>query len=342
MQRVRTLGEIRKWRSVFTQRAATRPANRFLAWIFLLVLALPAKWGLAAQPAEVRIGSSDISFSNFSAFYARDRGLFEKEGIDAKFILVKTEAALAAQSAGDLDYTTFSTSVIDAAAKGIPARLVAVTIKQPAVGLIVRKGIENVTDLKGLKVGVSSFGGLLHVAALYVLKHYGLSSKTVTVLATGPGNAGIAALKAGSIDGIFLAAPYDMVMAQEGFTLLLDVGTLYQLPFGGISATPTKIREKPGEVERVLRAVVQAGRLIADAKNSEDVRTYIMRLFKLDKILAEQFYRRLVASLSLSGTVEMDKIKLAIESAVERGVIDKPVDPGMVADFSIARKIDQK
>jgi ABC-type nitrate/sulfonate/bicarbonate transport system substrate-binding protein len=297
---------------------------------------------LAAQPAEVRIGSSDISFSNFSTFYARDRGFFEKEGIDAKFILVKTEAALAAQSAGDLDYTTFSTSVIDAAAKGIPVRLVAVTIKQPAVGLVVRKGIENVTDLKGRKVGVSSFGGLLHVAALYVLKHYGLSPKNVTILATGPGNSGIAALKAGSIDGVFLPAPYDMLMAREGFTLLLDVGTLYQLPFGGISATPAKIREKPVEVEKVLRAVVQAGRLIADPKNSEDVIAYITRLFKLERTLAEQFYRRLVASLSLTGTVEMDKIRLAIESAVERGVIDKPVDPATVVDFSIARRIEQK
>lgn len=328
--------------SVFTRRRITFPGYRFWAWIFLLAGVFSAPWALAAQLAEVRIGSSDISFSNVSVFYARDRGLFEKEGLDAKLILVKTEAALAAQSAGDLDYTTFSTSVIDAAAKGIPARLVAVTIKQPAVGLVVRKGIDNVTDLKGRKVGVSSFGGLLHVAALYVLKHYGLSPKTVTVLATGPGNSSIAALKAGSIDGVFLPAPYDMMMARDGFTLLLDVGTLYQLPFGGISATPAKIRDKPGEVERVLRAVVQASRLIADQKNSEDVRAYIMRLFKLDKTLAEQFYRRLVASLSLSGTVEMDKIKLAIESAVERGVIDKPVDPSMVVDFSIARRIDQK
>jgi hypothetical protein len=40
--------------------------------------------------------------------------------------------------------------------------------------------------------------------------------------------------------------------------------------------------------------------------------------------------------------VEMDKIRLAIESAVERGVIDKPVDPAMVVDFSISRKLDQK
>ncbi|HWX76586.1 MAG TPA: ABC transporter substrate-binding protein [Candidatus Acidoferrales bacterium] len=292
--------------------------------------------------AEVRIGSSDISLSNVSTFYARDRGLFEKEGLDAKLILVKTEAALAAQSAGDLDYTTFSTSVIDAAAKGIPARLVAVTVKQPAVGLVVHKGIENVADLKGRKVGVSSFGGLLHVAALYVLKHYGLSSKTVTILATGPGTLGIAALKTGSIDAAFLPAPYDMRMAREGFTLLLDVGTLYQLPFGGISATPAKIRDKPGEVERVIRAVVQAGRLIADPKNSEDAMGYIMRLFKLDRTLADPFYRRLVGSLSLNGMVETDKIRLAIESAVERGVIEKPVDPAMVADFSIARRIEYK
>ena len=327
---------------MYATRRITCSLCRLLARILLIILAFPIKIGLAAQLAEVRIGSSDISLSNVSTFYARDRGLFEKEGLDAKLILVKTEAALAAQSAGDLDYTTFSTSVIDAAAKGIPARLVAVTVKQPAVGLVVHKGIENVADLKGRKVGVSSFGGLLHVAALYVLKHYGLSSKTVTILATGPGTLGIAALKTGSIDAAFLPAPYDMRMAREGFTLLLDVGTLYQLPFGGISATPAKIRDKPGEVERVIRAVVQAGRLIADPKNSEDAMGYIMRLFKLDRTLADPFYRRLVGSLSLNGMVETDKIRLAIESAVERGVIEKPVDPAMVADFSIARRIEYK
>ena len=327
---------------MYASQGITFALCRLLARILLIILAFPIKIGLAAQLAEVRIGSSDISLSNVSTFYARDRGLFEKEGLDAKLILVKTEAALAAQSAGDLDYTTFSTSVIDAAAKGIPARLVAVTVKQPAVGLVVHKGIENVADLKGRKVGVSSFGGLLHVAALYVLKHYGLSSKTVTILATGPGTLGIAALKTGSIDAAFLPAPYDMRMAREGFTLLLDVGTLYQLPFGGISATPAKIRDKPGEVERVIRAVVQAGRLIADPKNSEDAMGYIMRLFKLDRTLADPFYRRLVGSLSLNGMVETDKIRLAIESAVERGVIEKPVDPAMVADFSIARRIEYK
>src|ERR1043166_9106129 len=241
--------------SVCAGRINLRP-HHFLMGILVGLIFLPVT-GLTAQLAEVRIGSSDISLSNVSTYYARDRGLFEKEGLDAKLILVKTEAALAAQSAGDLDYTTFSTSVIDAAAKGIPARLVAVTVKQPAIGLVARKGIDNIADLKGRKVGVSSFGGLVHVAALYVLKQHGLSPKTVTILATGPGSTGIAALKTGAIDGAFLPTPYDMRMAREGFTLLLDVGTVYQLPFGGISATPAKIRDKPGEVEKTVREAIR-------------------------------------------------------------------------------------
>ena len=44
---------------------------------------------------EIRIGSSNISYTNFSTFYARDRKFFEKEGLSPKIIVVKTEAALA-------------------------------------------------------------------------------------------------------------------------------------------------------------------------------------------------------------------------------------------------------
>ena len=108
---------------------------------------------------EIRIGSSDISFSNFTTYYARDRKFFEKEGLDAKIIIVKTEAALPALSTGELDYTTFSTSAIDAALRGLPLRLIAVTVKQPVIGLVVREGIDNLHDLKGKRIGIVLLGG---------------------------------------------------------------------------------------------------------------------------------------------------------------------------------------
>ena len=64
---------------------------------------------------EIRIGSSDVTSTNFSIYYAKDRKLFQKEGLDPKMIIVKAEAILAALSAGELGYTTFSTSAIDMA-----------------------------------------------------------------------------------------------------------------------------------------------------------------------------------------------------------------------------------
>src|SRR3990167_4027198 len=97
-----------------------------------------------AQPLkEIRIGSSNISVTNICTYYARDRKFFEREGLDVKIIIVKTEAALPAVVAGNLDYTTLSTSSIEATLRGMPLRLVAVTNQQPLVGLVVREGIRS-------------------------------------------------------------------------------------------------------------------------------------------------------------------------------------------------------
>jgi ABC-type nitrate/sulfonate/bicarbonate transport system substrate-binding protein len=288
---------------------------------------------------EVRIGSSDISFSNFSTYYARDRKFFEKEGLDAKIILVKTEAALAALSVGELDYTTFSTSTIDAVLRGMPLRLIAVTLQQPVVSLIVRDGIDKVSDLKGKKIGISSFGGLIHVAAVYVLKQHGLSSKDVTLLATGGGVTGLAAIKSKRVDAVLLSAPYDLKATKEGFKALLDVGAVYKLPFGGISATTTKLQQNPTEVRKVLRAVLRATKAVVDPQNQPDVVNYTADIFKLDRETAADFYRRLVPASNPAGIVGMERIQLAVDSAVERGLIDKPQDANTVVDFSILKEL---
>ena len=93
-----------------------------------------------AQPLkEILIGSSNISYTNFSTFYARDRKFFEKEGLSPKIIVVKTEAALPAMATGQLDYTTLTTSTIEAALVGMPLRLVAVANQQPLWGVVAAK-----------------------------------------------------------------------------------------------------------------------------------------------------------------------------------------------------------
>jgi ABC-type nitrate/sulfonate/bicarbonate transport system substrate-binding protein len=108
---------------------------------------------------------------------------------------------------------------------------------------------------------------------------------------------------------------------------------------GGISTSLAKIRENPTEVGKVVRAVVGATRFIVDSRNKDEVLNYLAAGFKLERSSAEELYGRIVPSLSASGMVDRDKIKLVIDSAIERGVTNKPVDPDAVVDFSFARDL---
>jgi ABC-type nitrate/sulfonate/bicarbonate transport system substrate-binding protein len=310
---------------------------RILVFLWLVTFSPLA----AAQSLkELRIGSSNISFTNICAFYARDRKFFEAEGFDAKIIIIRTEVAVAALAAGDLDVSTLSTSSVEAALKGMPLRVIAVTNNHPLLGLVVRKGINSVSDLRGKKLSVSSFGGATYGAALYLLKNHGLRPKEdITILAGGTNALRIAALKQGAIDAALLSAPEDIKAAGEGFRILLDVGSDYRLPYGGLSATQTKIRRSANELERVVRAVLRATRAITETQNKKDVTNWLGKFFQLDEKMSDEFYRRLVVSLNPNGIVDRDKIKLIIDSAIERGLADKPMDPDAVTDFSIANRL---
>ena len=296
---------------------------------------------VAAQSLkEIRVGSSNISVTNVVAFYARDRKFFEAEGLDVKMIIIKTEAALAALSAGDLDYSTLSTSSIEATLKGMPLRVIAITNRHPLLGLVVRKGINSVAELRGKKLSVSSFGGATYGAALYLLKTHGLRPKEdVTILAGGSNSVRIVAVKQGAIDAVLLSSPEDIKAASDGLRILQDVGSDYRLPWGGISAAQAKLRRSPAEAERFVRAVLRTTRAIIEPQNKKDVTGWLGKFFNLDEKVADEFYRRLIPSLNPSGIVERDKIQLVIDSAVDRGLTDKPLDPDMVADFSIVKQL---
>ena len=333
--------------SLKSRRQPSRPRGavqgfpvKLILILVVLIFSLNDVPAVGAQALkEIRIGSSDVTSTNFSIYYAKDRRFFQKEGLDPKMIIVKAEAILAALSAGELGYTTFSTSAVEATLVGMPFRLVAVANEQPVWGLVVPKSVNQVSELRGKKIGVSSFGGTIYSGAVYVLKHFGLTPKDVTFLAIGNTLTRVVALKNGTIDAAVIAAPGDIVAAKDGFKILLDVGSIYRAPMGGVSTTASRIHEDPAEVRKVVRAVVGASRAIKNPQNREDVVAYIGTLFKLDRASAEEFYRRLLPSLSTSGVVDRDKIQLVVDSAVERGLTNKRLDPNRLVDFSFAKEL---
>lgn len=308
--------------------------------MFFLACGIRPQVILAQSLQEIRIGSTNIAATNFCTFYARDRHFFQREGLDAKIIIVRTEVGLTALSVGNLDFSTLSTSSIEATVRGMPLRVVAITNRYPLLGLVVPPGMKEVAELKGKKVAISSFGGAVYSAALQLLKHHNFKpQQDVILLASGANVARIAALKQKHVDAAIISSPDDLRVAREGFKILMDVGTLYRLPFGGISTSASKIRDNPRQVERVVRAVIQATQAITEPRNKPDVLNYIETFFKVDREVAGDFYSRLLPSLNPSGIVDHDKIKLVIDSALERDPTSKPVEPEAVIDFSFARKL---
>ena len=89
----------------------------------------------------------------------------------------------------------------------------------------------------------------------------------------------------------------------------------------------------------MIKAVLQATQAVVKPENRDDAVNHAATLFKIDRSTAAEFHRRLVLALSPTGIVETDKIRLAIESAVERGLIQKPLEPEAVVDFSFAREL---
>lgn len=312
----------------------------FFAIVVFLLLFIQLAPAHAQSLQEIRIGSSNISVTNVCTFYARDHHYFQKEGLDAKIIIIKTEATLAALVSDNLGYSTLSTSSIEATLRGMPLRLVTVTNQYPLLGLVVSENIRSVSDLKGKRLAVSSFGGAVYGAAIHLLRNYGLRpQQDVTILASGGNVARIAALKQGAVDAALISSPDDIRAMREGFKILLDAGTYFRLPFGGLSTTAANIRKNPTEVGRVVRAVVRAIQAMADSRNKDSVITYLANFFNLERADATEFYTRLIPSLSPTGIVARDKINLVIDSAVERGLTQKPLDPDQVVDFSFAKNV---
>src|ERR1700740_2227945 len=106
----------------------------------LILMIAPPRAGFAQTLRQIRIGSSVIGFSSLMSYFARDRKFFEKEGLDAKIIYAQTNVGLAALTAGNFDYSNLSTSAVEAALRGMPLRLIAITNAEPLWGIVVRKG----------------------------------------------------------------------------------------------------------------------------------------------------------------------------------------------------------
>jgi NitT/TauT family transport system substrate-binding protein len=303
--------------------------------LFILVAWFLGEVAHAADKVRISVSSLDVAF--FTPAVALKRGFFKEEDIDAEVIRMNANISVTALATGDIDYTTIFGSVVRAAIRGLPVRVVASFLDSPTQMLLARQEFKAVKELKGKTLGVSTFGATADVAARMMLRYSGVDpEKDMKIIALGADQARFTALKEGIVDVIVISPPADVEGRKFGFRVLARAYELFNFPFVGLGANLKKLSEKPDEVKRVIKALIKANRYIRSNRDGS-IQT-LTEWSRTSKENASLSYDSVVRVFNADGSIPEDGLQAVIEAAVKEAKITRQVLTGEVADLTLVRE----
>ena len=272
----------------------------------------------AAEPSRDRvlIGVSSKSIGFFDPWVAHEKGFFRKHGIDSEVITIRPNLSVVALHAGEIDYSWMTGTVIRAAARGIPLKLVTIGLKSSFHTLVARPNLQSITDLRGKKIAISNIGATDDLVARALLQKAGLDPRRdAAVISMGGSETRYQALLAGQMDAATLSLPHSVIAKQQGFRFLGSAGDVLQIPFTGISTTAAKIQRSREQVKRMIQAQIDAMRWIKSQK--ADAIRFLREFFDTDEATALQSYNIYVPLIIEDVRVSAEGVKgvLAAEGA---------------------------
>ena len=294
---------------------------------------------IAADKIRIAVANFNVSF--MTAGVADKKGYFREEGLDPEIIGMRPPVSITALASGDIDYTTVFGSVVRAAVRGLPVRVVASFIDGSTHALIARAEFKFVKDLRGKTMGVGSYGASDDIAGRMMVKHYGVDpDKQMKIVALGPDRARFAALKEGIVDVAVIAPPMDSEGRKAGFNILARAYEIFTFPFVGLGTSTRKLSEKPDEVKRTLKAFIRANRFIRD--NREESIQILTAWGRTDRNSATAAYDAAVKVFNTDGTIPESGLRLVLEQARSEANLTREVAVGEVADLLLLREAQKE
>jgi NitT/TauT family transport system substrate-binding protein len=290
----------------------------------------------AAAADRIRIAVSNPNMPNLTAAVAQKHGFFKGENLDAEIIRMNPNVAVTALATGDVDYCQLFGAVVGGAMAGLPVRIVAGYLDNWPMTLIAQPEINALNDLRGKTLGISSFGATPDVAARLMIKQAGIDpEKEIKILALGSDAARLTALKQRVVDVVVISPPADTQMEKQGYKILARAYELFSFPYLGLGTHTRKIKDRPDEVRRVIKATIRANRFIRDHR-AEAVKT-LMDWGKVEREFAYASYDALRNLFNADGGVPEDGLKLVIEQTRRTNKVTREVAPNEVVDLSFLR-----
>lgn len=291
-----------------------------------------------AQETKVAIGIS--GWTGFAPLtLAKEAGIFKKNGLDVAIKKIPQKERHLAIASGDVQCaaTTVETWVVWNANGVATTQIFQLDKSYGADGMVVKPGINKITDLKGKTVAASAPGTSPYFALAWMLKKNGLSTKDVKVVNLEP-QAAANAMIAGTagVDAAMTYEPYlGAVRAKPEAGKIIATTLDYPMVMDTFGCTPKFLSENPKAAKALADSYFEAVEMIqkepkksfeimgADVKQSGEAFEASSKYLRWqDRAANAKFFAGEHAAFS----------KEAAELLMEAGIIKSLPDMGKLAD----------
>ncbi|MBI3077383.1 MAG: ABC transporter substrate-binding protein [Deltaproteobacteria bacterium] len=238
-----------------------------------------------AKPTKIRMAQAIHAISFATVYVARSQRYLEEEGLALDFTIIPGAPATQALMGGSVDFLLHASDQLGKlAAKGVPVLAVQSPLATMTMNLALRKEVaqrkgvapsspldQKLAALKGLTLGVPSPGAAADTYTRWLLRRGGLDpQRDVQIVQIGGGEALVAALKKGQIDGFLLSPPSPEITESGGYGVVVISNTR-----GEIEEFRTFVHEvllvkaeyaerNPELVEKVARGLSRGNNFLLD------------------------------------------------------------------------------
>ena len=231
----------------------------------------------AVQAQETKVAVAISGWTGFAPLtLAKEAGLFKKYGLDVSIKKIPQKDRHLAIASGDIQCaaTTVETWVVWNANGVATTQIFQLDKSYGADGLVVKPGINKISDLKGKTVAADAPGTAPYFGLAWMLKKNGLSIKDVKVVNLSP-QAAANAMIAGT-DGVDAAMTYEpylsAVRAKPEAGKIIATTLDYPMVMDTFGCTPKFLADNPKAAKALADGYFDAVAMIkADPKKSFEI-----------------------------------------------------------------------
>ena len=304
----------------------------------LAVGALVGPSTVAVAQEVIRIGCpTKTYFPTILATVAKEKGLFEKEGLRPEITVYRGGAeTFEAIAAGSADLGTVAVPLVATSRKrGVLTRIVGANGDEWSgwiLGVKTDSPIKSAKELDGKKVGITSAGSGTDTLALWAQSKHKVTFSRIAV-----GGGGLVPnLLSGNIDGCVLYSPltYKMFLDKQARSLIDFGAAVPPNMTGAWMATDKFIKEKPQLLQKTLNALYGGLAFLQDPKNRAEAIKLIAEIDEIPPEIAAAELDGNIVKLSKDGAMEKDWMVRALDMARLIGMTDlAPVEDIYTTQF---------